>query len=153
MRILSMLIGAIFVVWIAHGLHSNPRWTWSPGEGELPRDVVALYMDMVYEQGKVAEAEELFFLPNTKDEVPADRLLPNGETFSPEIIRVIAEGFNVAVHFKTDDVNGLPTEYIDMYHVRGGRIISRERIVHQTDEHTTSLSKQDAAQLSLTTAN
>lgn len=151
MRILSILVGAIFVAWIAHGLHSNPRWTWSPGEGELPRDVVALYMEKVYEQGKVEEAEALFFLPSTKDEVPAERLLPSGETFTPEVIRVIAEGFNVAVHFKAEDAKGVPTEYIEIYHVRGGRITSRERLVHRTDEPTTTLSKQDAAQLSLVT--
>lgn len=151
MRILSILVGAIFVAWIAHGLHSNPRWTWSPGEGELPRDVVALYMDMVYGQGKVEEAEELFFLPTTKDEVPADRLFPNGETFTPEVIRVIAEGFNVAVHFSVKDANGVPTEYIDIYHVRGGRITARERIVHHVEEPTTTLSKQATASLSLAT--
>jgi len=147
MRILSILIGAIFVAWIAHGLHTNPRWTWSPGEGELPRDVVALYMDMVYEQGKEEEAKELFFLTGTKDAVPAERLLPNGETFTPEVIRVIAEGFNVAVHFSAKDANGVPTEFIEVYHVRGGRILSRERIVHRTGEPTTVLSQRVAVHL------
>ncbi len=151
MRILSIVIGAIFVAWIAQGLHSNPRWTWSPGEGELPRDVVALYMDMVYEQGKVEEAQELFFLPVTKDEVAADLLLPNGQTFTPNVIRVIAEGFNVAVHFSVDNAEGAPTEYVEIFHVRGGRITSRERIVHQSSEPTTVLSKQELGPLSLAT--
>lgn len=151
MRILSIVIGAIFVAWIAQGLHSNPRWTWSPGEGELPRDVVAMYMDLVYEQGKVEEAQELFFLPTTKDEIPADLLLPKGETFTPEVIRVIAEGFNVAVHFSADNAEGEPTEYVEIFHVRGGRITSRERLVHQSAEPTTALSKQELSPLSLAT--
>ncbi|MDY0273426.1 MAG: nuclear transport factor 2 family protein [Advenella sp.] len=107
--------------------------------------MVALYMDMVYEQGKEKEAKELFFLANTKDEVPAERLLPNGKTFTPEVIRVIAEGFNVAVHFSAEDANGAPVEYIEIYHVKGGRILSRERIVHRTGEPTTALSQQVAA--------
>ena len=149
MRVLSILIGAVFVAWIAQGLHSNPRWTWSPGEGELPRDVVSLYMNMVYQNGKVQEAEKLFFLPDTKDEVPADRILPNGKTFTPEVIRVIAEGFNVAVHFSAKDSNNEPTEYIEIYHVKGGRITSRERIVHRAEEHTTAISNQEAARLSV----
>lgn len=151
MRILSIVIGAIFVAWIAQGLHSNPRWTWSPGEGELPRDVVAMYMDLVYEQGKVEEAKELFFLPATKDEVPADLLLPTGQTFTPNVIRVIAEGFNVAVHFNAENADGEPVEYVEIFHVRGGRITSRERIAHQPSEPTTALSKQELSRLSLAT--
>jgi|LSQX01.3.fsa_nt_gb hypothetical protein len=142
MRILSILIGAIFVAWIAHGLHTNPRWTWSPGEGELPRDVVALYMEKAYEEGKVEEAKELFYSPKTKDAVASERLFPSGETFTPEVIRVIAEGFNVAVHFRANDADAIPTEFIEIYHVRGGRILSRERIVHRTGEPTTALSTQ-----------
>lgn len=151
MRILSILIGAVFVAWIAHGLHNNPRWTWSPGEGELPRHVVALYMEKTYEEGNVEEAKELFYLPNTKDEVAEERLFPNGQTFTPEVIRVIAEGFNVAVHFSTEDADGVLTEYIEIYHVRGGRILSRERIIHRAGEPTTTLSNQVALQLSQTT--
>ena len=140
MRILSIIVGAIFVAWIANGLHSNPRWTWSPGEGELPRDVVAMYMDTAYKQGKLDEAAELFLTPKTQDEVPADHILPEGKPFEPQVKRVIAEGFNVAVHYTVQSEAGEPAEYIEIFNVRGGRITSRERIVRQQSAEATQLS-------------
>jgi len=139
MRILSIIVGALFVAWIAHGLHTNPRWTWSPGEGEVPRDVVAMYMDTAYKQGKLEEAAELFYTPKTKDEVPADRILPEGKPFEPKVIRVIAEGFNVAVHYTVESEADEPTEYIEIFNVRGGRITSRERIIRQSHDEATQL--------------
>lgn len=128
MRILSIIVGALFVYWIAHGLHTNPRWTWSPGEGEVPRDVVFMYMDTAYKQGKVDEAASLFFTPKTEDQVLADEILITGEPFDPKVKHVIAEGFNVAVHYSVDSAQGESAEYVEIFNVRGGRITSRERI-------------------------
>ena len=139
MRILSILVGAVFAVWIANNLHSNPRWTWSPGEGELPRDVVAMYMDKAYRQGNVSEAVELFYSPSTKDKVPAANVLPEGRPFDPEVIRVIAEGFNVAVHYRVGSAADHATEYVEIFNVKGGRIASRERIVRQSDVQAAQL--------------
>ncbi|CAM5489079.1 hypothetical protein [Eoetvoesiella caeni] len=129
MRILSIIVGAVFVFYIGHGLHSNPRWTWSPGEGEVPRDVVAMYMDLAYKQGKVDEAAKTFFSPKTKDNVSGANILPGGKAFEPAILQVIAEGFNVAVHYKVKPEAGAAAEYVEIYNVKGGRITSRERIV------------------------
>lgn len=129
MRILSIIVGAVFVYWIGHGLHTNPRWTWSPGEGELPRDVVSLYMDTAYTQGKVDEAEKLFYTAKTQDEVADESILPEGKPFQPNVKRVIAEGFNVAVHYDIESDAGNATEYVEIFNVKGGRITSRERIV------------------------
>ncbi len=131
MRILSIIVGAIFVYWIAHGLHTNPRWTWSPGEGELPRDVVALYMDKAYKQGQVDEAVKLFFTPKTEDQVPAEKVLIDGKPFEPQVKRVIAEGFNVAVHYSVESDAGETAEYVEIFNVRGGRITARERIARK----------------------
>lgn len=150
MRILSILVGAVFAVWIANNLHSNPRWTWSPGEGELPRDVVAMYMDKAYKQGNVSEAVELFYSPATKDEVPAADVLPEGKPFEPEVIRVIAEGFNVAVHYRVASAASDANEYVEIFHVKGGRIASRERILRQGDGQAAqvgSATRQGAAAL------
>lgn len=141
MRILSIIVGAVFVYWIAHGLHTNPRWTWSPGEGELPRDVVSLYMDKAYKQGKVDEAVELFYTPKTQDQVPAQNVLPEGKPFEPQVKRVIAEGFNVVVHYSVESGSGQITEYVEIFNVRGGRITTRERIIRSQP----TLASADAA--------
>lgn len=129
MRILSIIVGAVFAFYIGHSLHSNPRWTWSPGEGEVPRDVVAMYMDLAYKQGKVDEASKTFFSPKTKDNVSGANILPDGKAFEPAILQVIAEGFNVAVHYKVKPQTGAAAEYVEIFNVKGGRITSRERIV------------------------
>lgn len=129
MRILSILVGAVFVYWIAHGLHTNPRWTWSPGEGELPRDVVALYMDTAYKQGNVDEAMDLFYTPKTVDQVPYEHVLPNNKPFDPQVKRVIAEGFNVAVEYSAENEVGATVDYLEVFNIRGGRVVTRERSV------------------------
>ncbi len=123
MRILSVLVGAVFVAWIAHGLHNNPRWTWAPGEGELPRDVVAMYMDMAYKQGDAALAAKTFFSPATKDDVA-----PGPQPFEPKIIQVVAEGFNVVVRYRAPSEGG-EAEYVEIFKIHNGRIAARERIV------------------------
>ena len=146
MRIVSIIVGAVFVYWIAHGLHTNPRWTWSPGEGEVPRDVVSLYMDKAYKQGKVDEAVELFFTPKTQDFVPSDEILPEGKPFEPQVKRVIAEGFNVAVHYSVESDAGQAKEYVEIFNVRGGRITSRERILRAQP----ALAAADAASSTVT---
>ncbi|KCB46641.1 hypothetical protein [Bordetella hinzii] len=128
MRILSVLVGAVFVAWIAHGLHTNPRWTWAPGEGELPRDVVAMYMDMAYKQGDVAQATKTFFSPKAKDDVAAGQTLPGQKPFEPKIVQVVAEGFNVVVQYRAP-LDGGEGEYVEIFKIHNGRIAARERIV------------------------
>ncbi|WP_201524871.1 hypothetical protein, partial [Bordetella pseudohinzii] len=116
------------VAWIAHGLHNNPRWTWAPGEGELPRDVVAMYMDMAYKQGDVALAAKTFFSPATKDDVAPGQILPGQKPFEPKIIQVVAEGFNVVVRYRAPSEGG-EAEYVEIFKIHNGRIAARERIV------------------------
>lgn len=136
MRILSIICGALLAVWLGYGLHTNPRWTWSPGEGELPRDVVSMYMDVAYKQGNLEEATKLFYSPKTQDEVPSGEVLPENKAFEPKVIRVIAEGFNVVVHYSVDSAAKGTTEYVEIFSVKGGRIATRERIVRESAEQT-----------------
>lgn len=128
MRLLSILFGLAFIAWTASNLHNNPRWTWSPGEGELPRDVVAMYMDMAYKEGDLDKAAKNFLTPKTKDEVPADKILPGGKPFEPKVKKVIAEGNNVAVWYT---IEGEPAQnqYLEIFNIRGGRVTTRERLV------------------------
>lgn len=137
MRLLSILFGLVFIAWTANNLHSNPRWTWSPGEGEVPRDVVALYMNTAYKEGNLEKAAKDFLTPKTKDSVPADKIFPLGKPFEPKVKQVIAEGFNVAVIYTID---GDPTksQYVEIFNIRGGRLATRERIVQPGSVAATS---------------
>ncbi|AZY48173.1 hypothetical protein [Bordetella avium] len=127
MRILSLLGGIALIAWIAHGLHTNPRWTWAPGEGELPRDVVAKYMDLAYKQGNTDKAAELFFSPKIKDTVAATDVLPAKGAFEPKLVRVVAEGLNVVVQYRAA-LDGADTEFVEIFQIQNGRIASRERV-------------------------
>lgn len=128
---ISIAVGLLLTAYVAQNLHFNPRWYGDkgPGVGKLPREVVTGYMDMAYGQGKVAEAEKLYYTPKTIDVTPKAVYRAGAAPLHSTVRQVIAEGLNVAVHHCVDAYGDQPAhELVDMFRTSNGRIVWRKTI-------------------------
>ncbi|QIL79623.1 hypothetical protein G7047_06700 [Diaphorobacter sp. HDW4A] len=126
---LSAIVGIALTAAVAHNMATNPRWAGDngPGVGKMPREVVAGFMKMAYEEGKGAQALALYTTSKTIDLAPdaADR--KDGAPIKHSVRRVVAEGLNVVVWHCIDGSTGQSMETVDFFRTRDGRIVDRAR--------------------------
>ncbi len=126
---ISVIAGIALTVAVAHNMATNPRWAGDngPGVGKLPREIVAGFMKMAYDEGKGAQALVAYTTPKFVDLAPdaADR--KDGAPIKHRIRRVVAEGLNVVVWHCIDGSDGQGMETVDFFRTRDGRIVDRAR--------------------------
>ncbi|MGF6695749.1 hypothetical protein OKW38_000360 [Paraburkholderia sp. MM5496-R1] len=135
-RVAAMLVGFIFVGWIAHDLHSDPRWKWHAGTGKLPHEVVHEFMDMAYAQGHGSEAYKEYFSAKAIDTAPQTVDHRDGEPIPDHVKKVIVEGFDVAVYHTIGAARGQAAQdVVDVFQLDGsGWIIRRDRLTAPVQE-------------------
>ena len=130
---ISVIVGLLLTAAVWHHMASNPRWAGDtgPGVGKLPREIVAGFMTMAYEDGKGAQAVSLYMGPKSVDLAmdAADR--KDGAPIKHSVRRVVAEGLNVVVWHCIDDAAGQSMETVDFFRTRDGRIVDRVRPTSQ----------------------
>lgn len=128
---LAVVAGIVFTGLIWHHMATNPRWEGDkgPGVGKLPRQIVNGFITKAYDEGKGAEAVELYMEKRTVDHAPDALDRQNGEPLKRVVHRIVAEGLNVVIWHCIEPARGEPaTEVVDFFKTRGGRIIERHRV-------------------------
>ena len=126
---ISVIVGLLLTAAVWHHMASNPRWAGDngPGVGKLPREIVAGFMKMAYEEGKGAQAASLYMTPKSVDLATDAPDRKDGAPIKHTIRRVVAEGLNVVVWHCIDGVDGQSIETVDFFRTRDGRIMDRAR--------------------------
>ncbi|MEX3900593.1 hypothetical protein [Paraburkholderia sp. BR10954] len=132
-RVVTAIVGFLFIAQIAHGLHSDPRWHWHAGTGKLPHDIVQEFMDLAYTEGKGAEAYKTYFSEKAVDNAPNTIDHQDGGPIPHEVKKIIVQGMDVAVYQKIGATRGQPAQdVVDVYEISGsGWIIRHDRITQQ----------------------
>lgn len=136
-RVATALLGVLFVLQIAHGLHSDPRWHWHAGTGKLPHEIVTEFMDEAYAKGKGVEAYKTYFAEKAVDSAPNTIDHQDGEPIPHTVKKLIVEGNDVAVFQTIRAARGQPAQdVVDVYEISGSGWIIRHDRVEQTSVAT-----------------
>lgn len=129
LRLLSIAIGVLFTAAIYYSMHYRIPWDWeSPGLGRLPVEVVNGFLDEAYERGQGADAVRDYLAPDILPASVAPHERANGEPIPHELRQVVAQGLVVVAFQRIGAARGEPaTDAIDVFEVRDGRIVRRER--------------------------
>lgn len=129
LRLLSIALGILFTAAIYYSMHYRTPWDWgSPGLGRLPVEVVNAFLDEAYERGQGADAVRNYLAPDVLPAGVAPHERANGEPIPRELRQVVAQGLIVVTFQRIGAARGEPaTDAIDVFEVRDGRIVQRER--------------------------
>ena len=129
LRRLSVLVGLLFVAGIYYTMHFRMGWDWSsPGLGRLPREVVQVYLTEAYDEGKGAEAVRDFVAPGVARDATPPQERVDGPAIARHVRATLAQGLRVVVFQSVAPARGQPgADVIDVFLVRDGRIVHRER--------------------------
>lgn len=132
---IAVVLGLGLTAYVAQDLHFNPRWygDTGPGVGQMPREVVAGYMDTAYGRGQVAEAARLYYTKKTVDVTPRAPYRDDSTPLRSSVRQVVAEGLNVVVHHCVEGGDAPAREVIDMFRTSNGRIAWRKTIAQPVD--------------------
>ena len=129
----TMLVGIALTLWLGYSMHHDQDW--SAGQGKVPREYVADYLKMAYDQGRGEDAAKTYFLPTTVDHDPQAADRRNGPPIHHSIKAIIADGMTVAVYHHIDATGTDPSQdAVDIYTTKKGRIIERQRIRQIADQ-------------------
>lgn len=133
LRILSVAVGVLFTAAIYYSMHYRIPWDWeSPGVGRLPVEVVNSFLDEAYKRGRGADAVRDYFAPDLVPASVAPHERANAEPIPHELREVVAQGLVVVAFQRIGAARGEPAiDAIDVFEVRDGRIVRRER--HRTE--------------------
>lgn len=129
LRILSIAIGVLFTGAIYYSMHYRIPWDWdAPGLGRLPREIVGSFLEEAYGNGRGADAVHDYFAPEIVPQGVAPQERTNAQPIPHEVRSIVAQGLNVVVFHRIGAARGQPaTDAIDVFEVREGRVIRRER--------------------------
>ncbi|WP_233810195.1 hypothetical protein [Paraburkholderia sp. HP33-1] len=132
-RVITALLGVLFILQIAHQLHSDPRWHWHAGTGKLPHEIVTEFMNEAYGQGKGVDAYKTYFSENAVDKAPNTIDHQDGEPIPHTVKKLIVEGNDVAVFQTIEAARGQSAQdVVDIYEISGSGWIIRHDRVAQT---------------------
>ncbi|MGF6855497.1 hypothetical protein OKW29_004384 [Paraburkholderia sp. CI3] len=133
-RMVTALLGVLFILQIAHQLHSDPRWHWHAGTGKLPHEIVTEFMDEAYTKGKGVDAYKTYFAEKAVDNAPNTIDHQDGEPIPHTVKKLIVEGNDVAVFHKIEAARGQPAQdVVDVYEISGsGWIIRHDRVAQMS---------------------
>ncbi len=139
LRLLSIAIGILFIGAIYYSMHYRIPWEWdAPGVGKLPRDVVSGFLEEAYGRGNGEAAVRDYFASEIVPGAVAPQERSDAGPIPYEIHSVVAQGLTVVVFQKIGAARGQPaTDVVDVFEVRDGRIVRRER-------HHTGLARNPA---------
>ncbi len=129
LRLLSIFIGLLFTGAVYYTMHNDPRWDWSaPGVGRLPKDTIRSFLHEAYDLGKGGTAGKDYFAHNAVDNAPGAQDRRDGNPMPHEIRSIIGQGMTVVVIHRIWPARGMPqTDAIDIFQLKDGRIIRRDR--------------------------
>lgn len=128
LKLLSIAIGLLFTVAVYYTMHYNPRWDWTaPGVGKLPQQIVRAFMDETYAKGQGAAAHRAYFAKGAVDTAATTQAPADGAPVAHDVREIIAQGMTVAVVHRIVPAHGEPVDAIDVFQVKDGRIIRRDR--------------------------
>ncbi len=108
----------------------RPLAEFSASSGKTGREVVADYLAMAYDQGRGADAADMYFTADVADFAANAIDRRNGRPIEHEVLSLIADGMTVAVHHRIAPAAGEPAmEVVDIFKVdRFSQIQERRRI-------------------------
>jgi hypothetical protein len=129
LRLLSVVVGLLFVAGIYYTMHFRMGWDWNaPGLGRLPQEVVQAYLKEAYDEGKGAQAVRDFVAPAIAEDSTPPQERADGPAIPRHVRATLAQGLNVVVFQSLAPARSLPAaDVIDVFEVRDGRIVHRER--------------------------
>jgi len=136
LKLLSIVIGLLFTAAVYQVMHNNPRWDWTaPGVGKLPREIVADYMKLAYDQGQGGTAAKGYFAKDAKDNAPDAQDRVDGAQIPHEVRSIIGQGMTVVVIHRIAAARGQAAmDVIDQFEIKDGRIARRDRFVTRFDQ-------------------
>lgn len=124
---ITILVSVLFTLGL--GYQKITTSDWSAGNGQTPREMMADYFALAYDEGKGAQAAQEYHGEGFVDHAASSAELTDGEPIEHDIHNLVSEGMNFSVHHTIQPGRGQAGgEFVDIYRIERGHIVERWRV-------------------------
>lgn len=126
----AIVVGILATMFLTYQKVSTSDW--SGGAGMTPREIMADYMELTYDQGQGSAAVAKYHAPEFTEHAAVVPEMADGAPIPNEVTLVVSNGRDVVVHHDVGPARGAPAgSFVDTYRIFRGRITDHWRAVRR----------------------